>query len=172
MRQLSIPAIIFALVSAGCAVSSTTEPPIDVRGVTFETYPGPFCGRCDTTKITVADDGRAWIEQGYWAGDYRDWRVTRREAQISAESLARFRARVDEYRPRGQLALDDQPPCQTFEADNSGINIAWRDERGADRLAYNFGCDSEVRRAMADALRTAPALLEVPGLRIRELGGE
>jgi hypothetical protein len=117
----------------------------------------------------VANDGRVWIEQGHWAGEYRNWRSTRQEAQVSAENLSRFRARLDEYRPQGELILADQPPCATFDTDNSGVHIAWRDEQGLDRLDYNFGCEWEARRAMAEALKAAPALLSIPGLRVREL---
>lgn len=169
MRLPTISAVIAALLGSGCVSTDGTETPSEVHGVAFETYPGPFCGRCDTTKITVGNDGRVWIEQGHWAGDYRNWRTTRREAEVSAETVSRFRARLDEYRPQGELALAEQPPCEAFTTDNSGVHITWRDEQGRDRLDYNFGCDWEARRAMAEALKTAPALLDIPGLRIREL---
>lgn len=168
MRLLTIPAVIAALLGSGCVSTDRTETPSEIHGVTFETYPGPFCGRCDTTKITVSNDGRVWIEQGHWAGDYRNWRSTRREAQVSAETVTRFRARLDEYRPEGELILADQPPCATFNTDNSGVHITWRDEQGEGRLDYNFGCEWEERRAMFEALKTAPALLAIPGLRVRE----
>lgn len=169
MRFLVISAALVSLLVSGCASSDRVGPPSAVQGVTFETYPGPFCGRCDNTKITVANDGRVWIEQGYWAGDYQTWRTTRQEVQISAEALRRFRVRIDDYRPHGEVVLADQPPCATFETDNSGIHVIWRDERGEDRLDYNLGCDWEARRAMAEALKTAPALLEIASLRVREL---
>ena len=42
--------------------------------------------------------------------------------------------------------------------DSSGVHITWRDERGEDRLDYNFGCEWEARRATGEALKTAPAL--------------
>jgi hypothetical protein len=166
VRLLIISALI--VVVWGCA-SSRHAQPSEIQGVTFETYTGPFCGRCDTTKITVANDGRVWIEQGYWAGDYRNLRTTRQQAQVSPEALNRFRARLDAYRPQGELILADQPPCAEFTTDTSGVHVTWRDEQGEDRLDYNFGCDGEARQAMAEALQTAPALLAIPGLRIREL---
>lgn len=169
MRLLIILPVVFTLLVSACAAVRRVEPPSDVRGVILETYSGPFCGRCDGTKITVANDGRVWIEQRHWADDYRNWRVTRREVEISAEALSRFRARIDGYRPHGELILAGQPPCTDFETDNSGLHIVWRDERGEDRLDYNFGCDQEARRGMAQALKTAPSLLQIAGLRVREL---
>ncbi len=127
-----------------------------------------MCGRCDTTKITVSYDGRAWIEQGHFAGDYRTWRVARREAHVTAQALASFRSRLQAFRPAGVLLLTDQPPCETFWSDSSGIIINWHDQSGTARLNYNFGCDPETRREMRKALTAAPARLEIPGLRIRE----
>jgi hypothetical protein len=85
------------------------------------------------------------------------------------EALTNFRARLADYRPTGELRLEDQPPCEAFATDDMGVTITWRDARGEDRLAYNFGCDWETRRVMANALTTAPLLLNVAGLRIPEL---
>lgn len=169
MQLLAFPAIAAAVLAAACATGGTvTALPVDGDWVSYETYPGPFCGRCDTTKITVYYDGRTWIEQGHWAGNYRNWRVSRGSAEITREALATFRARLEAFRPSGVLGLNDRPSCETFSSDSSGLIIVWHDQLGSARLDYNFGCDPETRRAMREALVAAPTDLGIPGLRFRE----
>lgn len=77
-RAASLAALAAVWVITGCA---SMKPPADLPGgglITYETSPGPFCGRCDTLKLTVASDGRVWIEHGWWAGAYSDWTINRR----------------------------------------------------------------------------------------------
>jgi hypothetical protein len=142
--------------------------PADTEWLSIETSPGPFCGRCDTTKIIVAYDGRAWIEQGHWAGSYKNWRVVRREAQVEAEALASFRARLEAVRPDGVLALIDTPPCEEYWEDNSEVIVVWHDQRGESRLHYNFGCDPETRRDLRLTLRASPGDLRISDFHMLE----
>jgi hypothetical protein len=132
----------------------------------MESHPGPFCGRCDSVKITVLSDGHVWIEHGYWRGDYRDWTVNRRRERVSVESFALFRERLRAHRPNGELVLRGKPPCETFWHDVDEVWVEWRDRRRADKLIFNFGCDPETRRGIAEALRAAPDALGIPTLKL------
>jgi hypothetical protein len=142
--------------------------PADAEWVSLETYPGPFCGRCDTTKIIVAYDGRAWIEQGHWAGNYRNWRVRRREVRIDQGALVQFRARLEAVRPAGALDLISDQQCETYASDSSGVIVVWNDQRGASRLHYDFGCDTAARRELRQAVTEAPGVLQIENLHMRE----
>ena len=102
----------------------------------------------------------------FWQGKYRNWRVERRLVQTTPERFASFREALSPYRPKGELSLQDKPPCHTFWFDVDGVRVEWQDASGTDRLLLNFGCDPESNRAMADALRAAPDLLGIARLRI------
>jgi hypothetical protein len=134
--------------------------------ITLENESGPFCGRCDTVKITALSDGRVWIEHGYWAGRYRDWRVERRLEQVPRENFERFREHLRPYRPSGELLLQGKPACDTFWSDVDGVRVTWRGTTGNDKLVLNFGCDPEKMRAMAEALRAASGALGIRTLQL------
>lgn len=147
------------LLTGACA---TPPPPVDLSGdvIIYETSPGPWCGRCDTLKITAAADGRVWIERGYWAGDYRDWRQSRQLVVHSPEEVAAFRAVLEPHRPRGELLLQDEG-CETFLTHMENRRIVWRSAGGVDLLAYNFGCDANKRGQLRDDLNAAPDALGI-----------
>lgn len=172
MRLLAIPVVMIALLTSGCASSARDEPPLDVQGVIYETEPGgPFCfDPCYSTKLTVANDGRVWVEQEHREGRIR--RIVRQQVQVPAETVLLFHARVDLYRPQGDLILYHDPECEDFIEDVGAVHISWQDEQGRDRLVYSWACDWQTtRRGMYEALRTAPALLNIPGLHLPELDG-
>lgn len=170
-NRLSSAVIGLACFAALAACAGVPRPPTMplARGevlIKLENEPGPFCGRCDNVRITALSDGRVWIEHGFWQGKYRNWRVERRLVQTTPERFASFREALSPYRPKGELSLQDKPPCHTFWFDVDGVRVEWQDASGTDRLLLNFGCDPESNRAMADALRAAPDLLGIARLRI------
>jgi hypothetical protein len=132
--------------------------------IIYQTMPGPWCGRCDTLKITAAEDGRAWVERGWWAGRYEDWRVKRELLTVTPEQLADFRALLDQHRPNGELWLRDPPECRVFYTDDEERSVSWRRADGEDKLWYNFGCDPETRSALRNDLEAAPGALGVAGV--------
>lgn len=155
--------------AAGCTSvppAPTVPPAAGDELIIIRNEPGPFCGRCDSVKVVALSDGRVWVEHGYWAGKYRNWRVERRLEQASPQSFARFREHLIPFRPHGQLVLDDKPPCETFWHDVDGVRVEWRDSNGADTLIFNFGCDPKTKQAMAAALKAAPDLLGIDSLKI------
>lgn len=151
---------------AGCA---PLTPPATLRGgtlISYETEAGPFCGRCDSTKLSVASDGQVWIEQGHWAGRYEGWTVYRRVVRVGSKRAEAFERALEPYRPDGTLALNQQPPCKTFWTDMAGVRVTWTESGMTSRLFYNFGCDPDAHAKMRSALDGAPMTLEIKGLAI------
>lgn len=174
MQFRTILALVFALILSSCISGNFRQPPDDYNEwVSFDTTSlGPFCGRCDTTYLIVAYDGRVRIEQGQWAiekyewaGDNDEWLVNRRQLRVSEEALARFLERLAPYRPNGVLSLTSESrQCKSVTTDQGVLTIVWHDKDGDAKLVYDLGCDWELRRDMAKALWTAPALLEIKNL--------
>lgn len=143
--------------ATGCAAESMTVPPLDGLGevIIYETSPGPMCGRCDTTKLTLAADGRIWVEHGYWAGEYRNWRTRVRVVQSTPEAFAQFRARLSPYRPVGRLWLRDADGCGTFLYDGSEVRLQWQGGPGRSELWFTDSCDPAVHAPMFEAVSLA-----------------
>ncbi|HEX8365445.1 MAG TPA: hypothetical protein VF603_09200 [Allosphingosinicella sp.] len=153
---------------AACATGPTAPAAPrtpDEELIIIETDPGgPACGRCDTFKLTASSTGRVWIERGYWAGEYDIWQVRRRRTRVARARVAALREHLRPLRPRGELLLDRPERCATFEDDVGGVRVEWRGGGADSLLRYNFGCDGDTRRAMADTLRIAPRPLGIHGL--------
>jgi hypothetical protein len=165
MGHTAIRIVLTAAALAISACATSTEPKSGLVGeiVTWENEVAPFCGRCDNLKLQIASDGRVWIEQGHWAGHYRDWRVHRSFAKITPERVSAFRAAIDPFRPAGLRSLDGQS-CKNLWSDMPGVWVSWKTGSATDELRANFGCVPEVSAEMAAALSRAPDLLQVPGL--------
>lgn len=149
---------LLALTSCAAVAAAGPAPRLVGESITYKTSPGPFCGRCDTILIVAGSDGQVRIEEGYWAGRYRDWRTKRRTIRVSTEQFGRFREVLAPYRPAGDLILNDRPACQTLVPDSDEVDVTWRGD-DISRLKFYFGCDVETRSAMAGALREAPSTL-------------
>ena len=158
------------LAVTGCATERTVAPPLDGLGeaIVYETDSGPFCGRCDSTQLILASDGRIWVEHGYWAGDYRNWRVRRRLVRSTPEAFARFRDRMSPFRPTGVLWLREPgPDCATFLTDGSEVRLRWLGDGADAELWFAYGCDPIRHAALHDAVAEAVAELglgELPGV--------
>lgn len=151
-----------AIALGGCVTLPTTPPPPANELITYETMPGPFCGRCDTMKFAAASDGRVWVERGHWESSYSDWQVERYEVVRSPAEYAQFRVLIAPYRPPGELTLDDpSPQCSSFMTDLGEVAVTWRGGGTDAYLRYNYGCDPEKRAAMAEVLRSAPSILRI-----------
>lgn len=163
MKLLGLAGI---LCLAGCV---PLTPPASLPGgtlISYETESGPFCGRCDSTKLSVGSDGRIWIEQGHWAGRYEGWTVYRRMVKVGLKRADAFKRALEPYRPEGTLALNQQPPCKEFWTDMAGVRVSWIEGGKTSHLFYNFGCDPAAYKAMRSALDGAPSTLGIKGLSI------
>lgn len=170
---MSVRLMLLMCVALILPTACSTIPPLDSLSpdqdyVTYKTFGGPYCGACHTTTLIVAYDGQVWIEQGYWAGHYRNWRTFRRKVQVSKEVLAQFLERLEAYRPTGDVMLTSSPPCVSYINHSDGVRIKWQIDGDESELNFEFGCDFEFRAEMRKALKTAPALLEIPNFSMPE----
>jgi hypothetical protein len=164
MRRLtgSLAGIAFAL--AGCAATGpiatrpvATTPPPRIQAITYATT--PCHGFCPVYSVTVAADGA-----GTFTG-IRNTAVTgERRFMATHTQTAAFFARLQPYLPTGELLLNGPDSCKSYASDLPSADVTWRGTAGSGHLVYDFGCDRDAHRPLADALRAAPAALPIADL--------
>lgn len=144
---------------AGCAGSPAFDVPQGMDRIAFEEQPPPFCGRCETTSFIALSDGRVMVEQGYWAGDYRNWRTRQRIIETTPEQYGRFREALAPYKP----ARSAPPPdCATGLFDQDGAIVRWFEDGTEVYRYFDFGClddpesNDAVRRALQELVVGGP----------------
>ena len=150
---------------AHTAVKPRTPVAIEADSITYET--GPCFGRCPVYSVTVRPDG-----SGVFNG-IRFTAVTgERKFQLSKAQYDAFAAQLAPYRPAsGEVRYSHgEPNCQQAVTDMPSVDIRWTRAIGdSQSLYYNFGCNMEQNRAMAQALGNAtdaiPALEALIGER-------
>lgn len=164
-------AMLFALpMLAGCA---QIRPPERLPGLTLVTYQpstaGPYCFRgCTRAKLTVASDGRVWIEEGTKLEDLADiWRTERRRLQLPPERTAAFLDRLARFRPQGWRAVGEGDGCEDYLDHSPIYRISWSDPQREDELVVDFGCIAAEFVTMHVAIRTAPGDLGIEALKGR-----
>lgn len=154
MRSPKLLAFSLIVLTSACASTESLEPKSDTTWVKLSTYPGPWCGRCDTTTLIVHDDGEVFVEKGHWLFNYRFWQTRRRKAKVQQSAIAEFLEEIQPMRPEGRIDLFDIETCRQFMSeaygvpaeegeyafDLDGIKIEWVDETGEDSLNAYFGC--------------------------------
>lgn len=145
-----------------CASTPWVPIPTHLERITYRPEGFPFCGRCETTEVTIAEDGRIWVTTGFWAGDYEDWREQRRAINSSPDTYARFRDALAPYRP----AIERIPSASgefcsgEFIADGGGgAIVTWSDATGSVQRIFEAGCQDDA--PMVRAVRAARAALPV-----------
>ena len=105
------------------------------------------------TAFVAAAVSGVWIENGHWAGSYREWRVSKRHVQLTSQHFARFRDRLEPYRP----AFDTIPEvgdCKSHMSDAGG-SVTWAWGNSVVKRVADFGCLDD--RAMNNAVGSARA---------------
>jgi hypothetical protein len=166
----AIRAFALAAMLTVSACATVDPPPADLPGEVIVYAPsyGPFCFGCVFMKLTVAEDGRVWIEREQDISAKRTrhadnepvWRTTRELITVTPEQQAAFRSRLAPYRPAGRRTLNGDD-CSVMFTDMPGTTVSWRTAGATDELIYDFGCDPEKWAAMRDDLETAPGLLGI-----------
>ncbi len=133
------------------AAQSQTRSP--ARSITYET--GPCFGRCPVYSVTIYSNGRAtFTGRNFTAvAGTREFRVSPGTYQAFARHLASVRPRRD-IRYSGDT-------CRVMATDLPSATVTWRDPGGRRSLYFNYGCDMQRNRALAQRLRSAPALLPI-----------
>ncbi len=167
MHRLTLSLAICTLLLSACA----TPPEPELTGtnwISMQTQNGPFCGRCDNTKLVVQEDGLVHIEQGHWLFDYRFWQTKRRTVQIAPETASAMRAHLESFRPEGTLDLRFSEECETYRTHMGGANIRWHEAQSEDVLYADFGCESDRYPVTRCEMIKAVKLLGIEKLRLRE----
>lgn len=172
MNVLRSIGLLFILGLAACVSRESIAPASQSDWVSLSTYGGPFCGRCDTTKIIVHYDGSILVEQGRWLFGQRYWHTKRRALVVDKSQVSDFRTRLERNRPQGVLDLGDPEQCDEYLFDVSGMRVSWSDEVGDDELNAYFGCYRQSLPNFSGDLKASLGTLSIPGLEIPEWGWE
>jgi hypothetical protein len=130
-------------------------PQADLDSITYDYQQPPFCGRCETRKVTVTADDSIWIEDGHWAGHYSDWRIRRRTIQGEPGTYARFRDALAPWR-----VMVDRSPSYEGEgciSDDGGAILTWATSSDSVRRSLDHGCPAD--RVILDAVEAIVAVL-------------
>jgi len=153
-------AVLIAVLQLGACASVPARQ--SAESITYDPEPPPWCGRCETRKVTVSADDTIEIEDGHWAGRYADWRVTRRSVQAELGTYARLKEALAPFRPSVErIPQSDGEFCAgEFWSDSGGVVLTWAGPEGAVRRWITYGCSTD--RPMNDAVQAARAALPLP----------
>ena len=182
MRHPILLTVLFFILLGACASNEPIRPKSNTDWVMLSTYPGPWCGRCDTTTIIVHFDGEVFVEHGHWLLDYRFWQVKRRKATIDGRATSRLLDKLEALRPNGAIDLFEIETCGQYMADaydqrnddaeyrfhQSGIKLRWRDKAGEDALDAYFGCLGPESIVLKETIKSALDNTGIAGLEIPE----
>jgi hypothetical protein len=152
---------------AACAAPPEPKPAAG-NWISIETQPGPHCGRCDTTKLVIQENGLVDIEQGHWLFNHHFWQTSRRKVQIVPKTALAFRSHLENFRPQGTINLSFSEECETYRTHQERVRIRWQDASGEDELFADFGCRSEKHPVMRCDMIKAVELLGIENLHMRE----
>jgi len=170
MKIFNLPLLSVLLALTACASREPISPISKSDWVSLDTYSGPFCGRCDTTKIIVHHNGLILIERGNWTLGQRFWRTKRRTVRLDENHVTDFLTYLQSFRPKGSLDLSDPEECDEYMSDVSGMRIKWSDELREDELDAYFGCHRKSVPTFNQDLRASVSNLPISDLEIPEWG--
>lgn len=151
MGRSAILSALIATAMAGCATVEPPPVPHNLERIVYQQQSGPFCGRCQLHTVTLAADGRAWIETGHWA-DRETWAIDNlRMERVGPETYTQLYAVLAPYHPgANQTAYSSEADCADEIEDLSSAAITWIDETGSAQRHVSFGCRDG--QALATAL--------------------
>lgn len=146
--------------AAGCVTVREGPVAIESDSISYET--GPCFGACPVFRVSVSPDGSGVFEgrQHTAVRGERAFRITPAQYRAFAAHLAPLRPAEGSVRLSGEA-------CRQMATDLPSAEVTWFSQIGNSQSYYfYFGCDMERNAAIAERLRSAPALLP-----IRELVG-
>ena len=148
-----------AIALTGCVAGAPTPPPASVAslpGISYETT--PCRGFCPVYEVSILPDGR-----GVFRGIRHVAAMGEHPFTATPDQYRAFAARLAPYRPEaGPVRYDGPDRCDGYVTDMPGVAVTWAGRPGA--LFFDYGCGRGERRAMAEALRSAPDLLPIGDL--------
>ena len=156
MTRPAWTAVAIAL-SACATVPSADAAPHRLETIVYET--GPCFGACPVYRVTVRADGRGIFEGRRFTAveGSRSFHLTQAQFRAFADYLAPTRPARGSVRYAGEA-------CGMMATDLPSAEVKWSTRAGEQSLYFYFGCDMERNRAIAERLRTAPALLPIADL--------
>jgi hypothetical protein len=162
MRVLGIGAL--ALLASGC-MTTAGERPIAIESDSIRYETGPCFGACPVFSVSVSPDGT-----GTFDGRQHTAVQGRRSFRISPTQYRAFSAHLAPLRPaEGSVRMSGEA-CRQMATDLPSAEVTWFSQIGNSQSYYfYYGCDMERNRAIAERLRSAPALLPIREMIGREL---
>lgn len=168
MMTRSITWLAAALALGGCATGQvgprpTTAAPTagaprsQIQSLTYATT--PCHGFCPVYSVTVAADGA-----GVFTGTRNTAVIGERRFTATPAQVAAFFDGLQPYLPVGELLLAGPDSCKMYASDLPSADVRWTGRPGAGHLLYDYGCDRDTHRALAEALRAAPQALPIAAL--------
>lgn len=153
-----------ALALAGCATTGHGSGPQtavsanpQVQSVTYATT--PCHGFCPVYSVTVGADGA-----GVFTGTRNTAVIGERRFTATPQQVATFFAGLQPYLTTGEVLLAGPESCKSYATDLPSADVTWKGAGGAGHLLYDYGCDRDARRALAEALRGVPESLPIAGM--------
>ncbi|UYY57186.1 DUF6438 domain-containing protein [Sphingomonas sp. S2-65] len=124
------------------------------------TYATTVChGFCPVYTVAVSADGAS-----LFTGTSNTAVIGERRFRAAPAQAAKFFNRLQPYLPTGELLLTGPDSCRTYATDLPSVDVRWTGGAGSGHLLYDYGCDRDEHRALAEALRDAPLALPLGGL--------
>ena len=147
-----------AIALAGCTHDRA------IRGgetITLAVEAPGICPNCASYIITLGPDG-----QGIFTGKAHTAVAGEHRFRAMPEQVRRFAARLQPYRPTGELLITGGALCRTYVGTHGYVfDVRWNPAlRPPSRLRYRQNCDPAKHRKMCHALFSAPDLLPIADL--------
>ena len=153
-----------ALALAGCAAAehgagprTAAPPPPQIQSVTYAAT--PCHGFCPVYSFTISMNG-----SGVFTGSSNTAVIGERRFRATPAQVADFFNRLQPYLPVGELLLAGPDNCKMYATDLPSADVTWTGGGGAGHLVYDYGCDRDAHRTLAEALRGAPQALPIAEL--------
>jgi hypothetical protein len=119
----------------------------------------PCHGFCPVYRFTIGIDG-----SGVFTGTSNTAVIGERRFTATPTQVADFFNRLQPYLPVGELLLAGPDNCKMYVTDLPSADVIWTGGGGAGHLLYDYGCDRDAHRTLAEALRGAPQALPIAEL--------
>ncbi|WP_277971535.1 DUF6438 domain-containing protein [Sphingomonas echinoides] len=152
------------LALSGCATTGHKVEPQSVasarsqiRSLTYATT--PCHGFCPVYSVTIGADGA-----GVFSGTSNTAVVGERRFTATPAQVASLFGRLQPYLPVGEVLLTGPDTCKMYATDLPSVDVTWTGEGGGGHLLYDYGCDRDAHRPLAETLRAGPQALPIAKL--------
>ncbi len=160
MGSLAVAAFALAGCTTAGSVSAPTTPARAQPRIQAITYATTSChGFCPVYSLTIAATGA-----GTFTGTRNTAVTGERRFTATPAQTAAFFTRLQPFLPTGELLLNGPEACKSYATDLPSADVTWSGADGSGRLVFDYGCDRDKHRSLADALRAAPTMLPIADL--------